>query len=234
MAEQTDILEASIVLLGSFNPAIFSPAWFRMNDLISEGEFNASETKVVHPQVAQFSVEHLTVTAEPGKFILAVTSDPTVRIADLCVRLFRDLLPHIPVSAVGINYGEHWKSDTWQRRVALGRALAPISPWGEWGKHMRESPPELIGGMVNLAMQQPLDDGRDGHRRVSIEPSTELTDKFRGIHMLVNRHENIKANEGEGAYRAVELIAAHFDESIAIAKKVIEGMRVFAATLDVQ
>ncbi len=128
--EDTDIVQASIVLVGKFNPAIFSPAWFAKNGIITEGELQVAETQVVHKQITRFAVEHLTVHAELERFSIKVSTDPLIRIADMVSTTFRGLLPHTPVQAFGINYVEHWRLDTWQRRLALGRALAPIEPWG--------------------------------------------------------------------------------------------------------
>jgi hypothetical protein len=57
---------ASIVLVGSFNPAIFQPAWLAAKGLIRESESDAAVVELIHPEVAQYSAAwlHVLVTRE--------------------------------------------------------------------------------------------------------------------------------------------------------------------------
>lgn len=41
---------SSIVVLGSFNPAIFHPLWFKINQLIRPEEADSAKLEVTHPQ----------------------------------------------------------------------------------------------------------------------------------------------------------------------------------------
>ena len=44
----------SIVLLGGFNPTIFTPEWFARYDIATEAEKNDSEITVIHPDISNF------------------------------------------------------------------------------------------------------------------------------------------------------------------------------------
>lgn len=234
MAWDTEILFSNIVLVGSFNPAIFSPAWLAKNDVISEDEANAAEEPVTHPQVAQISIEHLTITVETNKFMVRYASDPAVRSLDIVVQIFKDLLPHTPISAFGINYGEHWRTETPQQRLALGRALAPLEPWGEWGATFDDDDPQMVGGMSALVMKKPFspkgtgENILTGYRRAEISPSTEIPDQLRAVLVGTNHHREFVVDTARGALPAIELAIEEFDGAIMAAKKIIQQIKDFA------
>jgi hypothetical protein len=50
-----EIEGVGIVLVGSFNPRIFQPAWFAAENLIREEEEQAAKIELIHRQVAIFS-----------------------------------------------------------------------------------------------------------------------------------------------------------------------------------
>ena len=54
-----EISGTSIVLVGSFNPAIFTPAWFELHGLLPEGASEIADVDVVHPQATSFTAEWL-------------------------------------------------------------------------------------------------------------------------------------------------------------------------------
>jgi hypothetical protein len=238
MPYETEILGASVVLLGQFNPAIFSPAWLAKTGVISEEEAAAAEKPVTHPQIAHISIEHLTIGVETGRFSVSVTSDPIVRVLDITVQLFRDLLSHTPLRAFGINYSEDWRVESFQKRLALGRALAPIGPWGAWGESLNSDDPDRTGGLLELVMKKPFapeGDGAtkmEGHQRVSIGPSSEIKDKYRSVSMSVNHHRELAPENSEGALRVIDLAEREFDGAIADAKKLIKHIQEFTEQLE--
>lgn len=205
MPYEAEILGSSIVLVGDFNPAIFSPAWLARFGVISDDEAQAAEEPVTHPQIAQISIQHLSIGVETNKFAVSITSDPIVKVLDIAVQIFRDLLPHTPIRAFGINYSEHWRVESFEKRLALGRALAPLEPWGEWGQTFDAPTPELTGGMLELIMKKPFSpvgEGKDkmeGYQRVEIGPSKELADRQRGVFMQVNHHRELAPDTTETA-----------------------------------
>ena len=50
---------ASIAVLGNFNPAIFTPAWFALHGLLPESVATGAELTVAHEQVTEFNAEWL-------------------------------------------------------------------------------------------------------------------------------------------------------------------------------
>ena len=51
-----EIEGVSIVLLGSFNPAIFQPSWFVLNKILPDYDVLKPEVNIIHNQITQFSV----------------------------------------------------------------------------------------------------------------------------------------------------------------------------------
>ena len=59
MRVDPEISGVSVVLLGNFNPAIFTPAWFALHDLLPRQATDNAELQVAHPGLTLFSTEWL-------------------------------------------------------------------------------------------------------------------------------------------------------------------------------
>ena len=59
MRIEPEISGVSVVVLGTFNPAIFTPAWFELHGLLPHGVDARAELTVAHPQVTAFTVDWL-------------------------------------------------------------------------------------------------------------------------------------------------------------------------------
>ena len=234
MAEDTEIVKCALVLVGKFNPAIFSPAWFSKFNIITDREFEVSETEVIVPQLSKFSVEHLSIQCEVSRFQISWTSEPTIRVLDTALQIFGDLLPHTPLNAFGVNYAEHWRADSWQRRTALGRALAPTTPWGSWGATFDAADADKVGGMTELSVHKPFDDDVEGFLRATIGPSPEIADKNRGIVLNFNHHRQFEVDDVDGTRRVLDRLSQEFDPAIRRAKGLIQELRDFSKSLEIQ
>ena len=123
----------SIVVTGSLNPVIFSPAWLHLNSVINAAEFEAAKIVVIHPEVTDFTVDTLRLQVTAQRFTIISSELPFIRIADLASTIFGSLLPHTPVHQIGFNLQLHFNLESPRQRWTLGRKLAPIEPWGSWG-----------------------------------------------------------------------------------------------------
>jgi len=102
-----EVAGTNIVLRGSFNPAIFQPAWLRHQNLISEGQLEAVNLQVVSPQVASYQWERTQVQVTPDLFQVTTDGGQIEDVLrDLTVGTFR-VLRHTPISMVGINRDGH-------------------------------------------------------------------------------------------------------------------------------
>ena len=79
------------MLIGNFNPAIFTPDWFVRHDLINENEIIRDDPNLlIVPQLAQFQLEWCKITVDSMRFNIDTSMDPLIRIADLVVRTFSE------------------------------------------------------------------------------------------------------------------------------------------------
>lgn len=231
MRYEPQIHGASIVVVGTFNPTIFSPAWLAMNGVVTQQEMAAAEIAVIHADLSQFSINPISVHVTQDRFQAECTQEPFARLLDFVQSIFT-ILRHTPVSQVGINYQIHFLTPNVEQRTALGRALAPLEPWGDWGREIGAARlPEQVGGLADLVIQQNSPGGRNGYRRVQIEPSRRV-DLATGVFMAVNDHYNLsKPLDPISANELVDLLGRQFDASIAWSKAMVGSMMDLAASL---
>lgn len=224
MLIEPKIAGASIVLLGNFNPAIFSPDWFSHRNLINENEILREDADfLIHPQIAQFKLDWCQVVAETHRFVVSTSMDPLIRIADLVVRTFAEFLPHTPLQQLGINREVHFPVTSVAIRDAVGRRLAPPDAWGDWAPAIIANSERKRGGMSSITMQQQVfDDERTGWVAATVQPSKQFKSNV-GIFVQINDHyETTKSNHEDGSQEIIETLSSKFDSSIKHAEFIID------------
>lgn len=204
-----------IVLIGAFNPPIFTPAWLEVNGLIAKGSSDGATVDIVHRQISQFQVDWLSLTIQPERFQASTTEGPFVRLLDFILRTFGEVLPHTPVRMMGINRDAHFNLGDQRIRDKIGKILAPPSAWGEWADQV-EAGADLHGGMTSLTMQQRfVKDRPRGWIQARVEPSYEIPNNA-GIYINVNDHYEANTSENvSGSEEIMATLAHSFDRSIA-------------------
>jgi hypothetical protein len=106
-----DIRAPLLVLVGSFNPAIFAPAWLATNvfGVVEGTELSVLEALIeLDPQtLLQLSfVNGVAINVAPNRMDIFVidSSDETLKAAEGALIKVFELLPHTPVQALGCNY----------------------------------------------------------------------------------------------------------------------------------
>ncbi len=226
MRHDPELSSCSIVLIGLFNPAIFHPAWLKAKNIHPEVDESPTNLKVVHNDFAEFDIGTYSYAVERKRFLIETTVAPWVQIADKTRAIFGKHLIHTPVTAFGINRSIHFELPSSQARVALGRKIAPVEPWGSFGKDIsKETDPSLTGGMTKLVMT------RLSHinptrvtTNVIVEPSYRVgTDRGTGVFLQLNSHHAIdNLSERQGCKDAIDLIDNRFDEVTKEADKIFK------------
>jgi hypothetical protein len=216
--DKPSVDQPSIVLVGSFNPAIFHPSWFARYDLLREGEAKA-DIKIVHPHVSQFKLDWLELQVTTEQFATtALDSGHALPLRDLVVGTFA-LLEHTPIRAVGLNRGMHFPLQSEDRWHAIGDALVPKKIWSA----LLAGRPGLLA--LNVEGQRP--EAPSKYVRIQVQPSPIVE---YGILISSNEHfdiaEVLPADEGanfaagRGASAAVKVIRENWEASQAFALKV--------------
>ena len=220
-----EITGASLVLLGNFNPSIFTPAWFGWHGLIPEKTVDVAELQIAQPQITAFRADWLELNILPNRFSISTSQQPFVRLLDLVVRVFREKLPHTPLHSIGINRQVHFLVNSFDERDRIGRRLAPVEPWGEWGKALQ--PDGNHGGMTSLTMTQVNIEGRPsgGQINVTVQPSTRVGKNTSGIYVEVNDHFAIADRDSKSATSdVVDMLEEEFENSILRAEQIIDTL----------
>lgn len=215
MLIEPEIDGLSIVLLGRFNPTIFQPKWFGNVGLVSDDAASEAKIEIIFPEVTKFSIDQYTILVETNRFIIDRYTPPLVSAMDFVSRLFGEFLPHTPSHRLGINRHIHFSVDTEENRNAIGTALAPPEPWGEWGDHLNRPLPHR-GGLRRLVMEERgLEDRENGHFQVTIQPSGRIAGDS-GIYMQTNDDYIFaeKPDDVEGCSGVLQFLNERFDESL--------------------
>lgn len=207
-----ELSSVSIVLLGDFNPAIFTPAWFAMHSLLPKGIADSADLEVAHAQVTAFTADWLQVNVVDHRFSAETLQAPYVRLCDLVVRVFKEHLYHTPIRAFGVNRHVHFRVDSFSRRDKIGRTLAPVDSWGDWGRALGTDGRK--GGMTSLTMTQINLDGRSPEDKinVTVEPSNRVGEGRDGVYARVNDHYALE--EADSTQGLMELLEHRFDISL--------------------
>ena len=230
MRIEPEISDASIVLLGDFNPAIFTPAWFALQGLLPKSVAQGADLRVAHQQVTAFEADWLQLQVTPDRFSAETSQAPYVRLLDLVSRTFREYLHHTPLKAFGINRNVHFRVQS-PARDQLLRTLAPLEPWGGCGSELG-----LAGGkegMTSLTMSRLAPQGRpEGDRiNVTVEPSGWIAEGF-GVYVQVNDHYSNDSAEPGSVDRLMELFEDHFDTSLQRSDDIIDHIMALAGATE--
>ena len=213
----------AVVLLGSFNPSIFTPAWFGWNGLLSEGTVSVAELRMAQPQATVFKADWLELQVLPDRFTITSSQPPFVRVMDLTIRLFGEKLPHTPIHSLGINRQVHFLLNNYQERDRIGRLLAPTGPWGAWGRQLE--PDGKHGGMTSLTMAQVNlgDRSPAGRLSVTVEPSTRIGLDGTGAFVQVNDHYAIEdVTSPTATSDIIGILERNFEASIQWADQIVD------------
>jgi hypothetical protein len=205
---------ASIVLTGSFNPAIFQPQWFVRQNLLPAEEAEKAEIKLVSPEFCQFETAGLTIQVVRERFAVFSKPDanPTL-VRDLAAGTFF-VLEHTPLTALGLNRDMHFAMPSEEIWHKVGDTIVPKDIWKKI----------LAGrvGMRSLSLQAEVpgfpDENQDMTKMtVRVEPS--LSEKF-GLFIATNEHH--QAPMGSGANYLRERIRNRWEGAFNYAAEIAE------------
>ena len=199
-----ELEDVSIVLVGTFNPAIFHPVWFAREKLIQQEEADRADIKIVSPEVSVFSIGWLAVEVMQDRFAARTSQIQNLEpLRDLVLGTF-GLLRHTPVKQMGINRQSHFRSPSEEAWHALGYRLAPKEPWAG----LLEKP-----GMRRVQVQGIRPDTYKGRISVAVEPS--LKARPFGAFIEVNDHyENDAEEKGNQCDRMMVILSTSWQTSL--------------------
>jgi len=208
--DQLEERGTTIVLLGSFNPAILQPAWFAARDLLAAADVDA-KSLVLTDNFAAFSTDVVSVFCAQDRCQFAevgATPTPDV-IRDLMLGTFT-ILKETPVWECGINHAAH---------------ISPrVRRWDDVVAQLGDPQKSLIlldeQELRTIELRSPRTDGREGDRTVHLQPSGRLEG---GAWFSLNDHIVVYPPDDRASIGAAEAMLAldeTWDESRALADRV--------------
>ena len=224
MRIEPEVGRVSVVLLGSFNPAIFTPTWFAWHEILPRSAAEAAQVEVVHRQLTVFGFDWLQLEVSGDRFSVETSLAPHIRVRDLVVRVFKEHLHHTPLKAFGINRSVDFRVRSTGQRDRMGKKLAPAEPWGDCGLAL--SLGDEGNGLRSLTMTQICPDGRgDGDQiNITVEPSKQIEDGI-GVYVRVNDHYfsgNAGPHSSEGTRSLIAQLEENFDKSLSRSDGIID------------
>ena len=222
MRIEPDISSVNIIFLGTFNPAIFTPAWFVLHELLPKNIADNADLQIANPWGTAFTADWLNLRVETERFSIETSQAPHIRIRDLAVRIFKEHLFHTPLKAFGINRDIHFQVKNLAERDRIGRKLAPVKPWGAWGQKLGSDGRQ--GGMTSLTMTQINPEGRPtgGQINVRVEPSRRVGGEQKGVYVSVNDHYVINDTDAGTSEYLMGLLENNFEVSLRHSDDIVE------------
>ena len=201
----------SIVLRGDFNPKIFQPYWFCMNELLGKKETEAANVQLIHEDVLHFSLDWLDIQVLRDRFTVRLLQNGYEEaLRDLVLGTFK-LLNHTPSRVMGVNKGVHFMVDSLDEWHSLGHKLAPKE--GIWDCVLRKP------GTLNVLIEGQRTDGFEGCIRVKVEPSQR---HHPGVFVEVNDHFVGKGGEKVPAITPMmEILSSQWDNCVERSNRII-------------
>lgn len=226
MRIEPEVAGVNIVVVGNFNPAIFTPAWFVLYDLLPEHAVDNAKLDVALPQFAKFGFEWFDLNVTNNRFQVSTLQAPYIRIRDLVVRVFTEHLNHTPMTAFGINRDVHFRVKNRAERDRIGKMLAPVEPWGEWGESLN------MDGMVSLKIRwsEKKESAGKNYTDITVEPSGRMGGGATGIYVGLNDHYEFEA-EKESA-PLMQLLSDRFEDSIRRSDRIIDQVMSLSANME--
>ena len=212
----------SIVIRGTFNPAVFHPSWLSARGLIRVQEADAAEIELILPQVAKFSVEWLQFVASTDRLQVSTTQEPYYEpLRDLVVGILT-IVKYTPLTLLGINRDFHYTLASDSAWHQVGHELVPKLHWEEVLDHP---------GMKVVVVQGRRPDDLKGYIRAKVEPSARFPQT---VYVSVNDHYELSSTSQTpaSADEAATILSDHWTDSMDRGKRIAQKIVSLGGTHD--
>ncbi len=205
------IYNLSIVLVGNFNPSIVNPSWLAYKKLIRESEVENATIKIIHPDLANFSLSFVNIQCSPEKFVINCENEADFDLVkDLATSIF-SILNETPVSGIGINHYLDFELNTDKEFYDFGNWLAPNEIWNE-----TLNDPKLF----ELKITEPFFDSGPVKNMTTVRTSEKI--KTNGIRFELNYHIELKRVKNNRSIP--DIIINHWKSSFDKSKEVFDSL----------
>lgn len=217
--------EASIVLIGSFNPSIFHPEWFIRHKIVPEWNYEAGQSRggaapvAILPDLAQVEFQDdRRLEVFLNKFVIRTTrASEYLTLKDIVTNSF-GILQETPIDQMGMNHQVLIEIPELSDWLKFGEQIAPKTPWMNIASYIDDLDDEQQQrlGLWNITMHMPRPDELPGHIRPNIKVENNAR---RQLSISINSHINL---QDENTMTMVDYLNGHWEESLSLAKTLID------------
>lgn len=186
-----DLYEHNIVVVGTLNPLLFHPAWFRKHNLLpaedigeEDEDGDSKALRLMHPAIAGLVFDWGNLEIRPEQWIGRTNSEDTYELLrDLAIGTFR-VLSNAEVKAVGLNFQFHFDLKSKEK---YERFLKIIGPHDNWRSLLGEVTP--VEQSFDILREQ---NDYPGGLRMQVSPSVQIEN---GIFFRLNDHYDLSTEE---------------------------------------
>lgn len=207
MVEAADIEGVQVVLVGSFNPAIFQPQWFARQHLVrpEEAEGESCQIEIVRPEITVCTMGPFRYVVDPIRFEVSTDSLASMSaLRDLVLNTF-GVLEHTPITEMGVNRFMHFKMASEEEWHGVGNRLVPKEIW----KGLVTNP-----GMQTIQVAGSRDGSPAARWTITVQPSQRMKP---GVFVSTNEHFMVGKDE---AQRLLSMLRDHWESAQRAAREV--------------
>jgi hypothetical protein len=217
MTEALQNRGSTLVVVGSFAPAMFHPSWFARYDLLGKNETSIaaeSQNLIVTSDISLFKVASFDFDIRPNRLQIGTTQENNFEATRDLMCSVLEIIDGIPIKQLGMNWTVHYTTQTKSAWHAAGDKLVPKDFWKRvWPKHV---------GMSNLSLQMERSDTETGSVNLVFQPSGLVAN---GVYVSVNDHYELKDGNGDMySADAAKFLQTRWMKSKEVAEKIISDV----------
>ena len=213
---------ASIVLVGSFNPAILHPQWFAKQGLLRSSEADdAGIDMVVNPALTAVRFAWFTLQVVGDRFTVTTTDPAHYSALQEFVSGTFELLEFTPIVAMGLNSERHIRAPTGDIWSPLEDMLVPRDPWST----VLPGPPRPSGrpNLQTLSVAGVRPNSPAERLGVTVEPSHRFSG---GVYVCTNEH--FQFGDGCDAKEAMKLLRENWMDALGYSNDITNHLEALA------
>lgn len=197
----------NVVLVGSFNPAIFHPEWFLRQGIISDADLEKAVVEGVSPEISRCQFSGMSLEVLQDHLTLQTRDVSRQPILQDVILAILEKLPHTPIRACGLNSAHHYDLGDEAYWHKIGHALAPKNIWNDL---------LLKPGMESLTIKGSREGEFSGHVNITVQPSKRF--KF-GLFIGSNTHYGSSDRDPLLIEKVKDFISSQWEEAYQMASK---------------
>ena len=217
----------SIIVTGSFSPAIIQPDWLIKNKIEDPVEDDLIDTRYLTQGISEFSISGINYQTSLETLKIETEIQPFNRVIDKLAKVAK-LLVHTPTKSINLIRFDHIRVRDKVHRTEIFRKFAPIQLGGDFGKGEDENHTESSVNLHTMTFSEDLQkDSISLTRFVSIEPSLNKAISNDGIYIGVQLLYDQLAAESNFCEN-VQIVKDEFETRVAEAKSIISTIQELA------